>query len=74
MNESNHTQPKTSISDFLDALFQKELADQTRYDPKIVQLVQEHLGQSRFHVRAGFRLAKDLTQLAQTRAVEVSSQ
>ena len=61
---------RTSISEFLDSLFREELGDQTRYDPEVVRLVKEHLGQRALHSRAGFRLADALAKLAKARAVE----
>ena len=57
-------------SEFLDSLFREEFGDQARYDPEVVRLVEEHLGQSSLHSKAGRRLAEALGQLAKARAVE----
>jgi hypothetical protein len=61
---------KTSISEFLDSLFREEFGDQTRYDPQVVGLVKEHLGQRSLDPKAASRLAEALVQLAKARAVE----
>jgi len=61
---------KTSISEFLDSLFREEFGDQTRYDPQVVGLVKEHLGQNSLDPKAASRLAQALVQLAKARAVE----
>jgi len=58
------------ISEFLDSLFQEEFDDQTRYDPEVVRLVEEHLGPRSPHSKAGSQLAEALVQLAKARAVE----
>ncbi len=60
----------TRAPEFLDSLFREELNDQTEYDPDVVRLVEEHLGQSTLHPKAGAQLAEALVQLAKTRAVE----
>jgi len=70
MTKSSSAQVKTSISEFLGSLFQEEFGDQTKYDPEVVKLVKEHLGQRSLHSRAGFRLAAALVQLAKSRALE----
>ncbi|MBU4480596.1 hypothetical protein KKG48_04120 [Patescibacteria group bacterium] len=57
-------------SEFLDSLFREEFDDQTRYDPQVVKLVEEHLGQRSLHSKAGFQLAEALVQLAKARAME----
>ncbi len=58
------------VSELLDSLFQEEFGDQTRYDPEVVRLIAEHLGQRSLHSKAGFQLAEALVQLAKARAVE----
>ncbi|HID64083.1 MAG TPA: hypothetical protein EYP49_15300 [Anaerolineae bacterium] len=70
MGKSNNAQLETSALEFLNSLFQKEFADQIKYDPEVVQLVEKHLGQKVLYPRAGFRLADDLIQLAKARAME----
>ena len=70
MNKSSDTQLKISASEFLDSLFLEELGDQTKYDPEVVKLVKQHLGQESLHSRAGVRLAEALVQLAKARAME----
>jgi hypothetical protein len=60
----------SSISEFLDSLFQEELGDQTRYDPQVVSLVKEHLGQNPLDPKAVSQLAEALIQLAKARALE----
>jgi hypothetical protein len=60
----------SKIPEFLDALFQEEFGDQTRYDPQVVGLVKEHLGQNSLDPKAASRLAEALVQLAKARAVE----
>ncbi len=57
-------------SELLDSLFREEFDDQTRYDPQVVKLVEEHLGQRSLHSKAGSQLAEALVQLAKARAVE----
>ena len=61
---------KTSISEFLDSLFREELGDQTRYDPQVVRLVKEHLGQNSLDPKAASQLAEALLQLAKAHAME----
>jgi hypothetical protein len=61
---------KTSISEFFASLFQEEFGDQTRYDPQVVRLVKEHLGQNSLDPKAASRLAEALVELAKARAVE----
>jgi hypothetical protein len=58
------------VPEFLDSLFREEFSDQTRYDPEVVKLVKEHLGQRLLHPRAGLQLAEALIQLAKARARE----
>ena len=60
----------TRIPEFLDLLFQEEFGDQTKYDPEVVRLVEEHLGQRPLHPKAGSQLAEALVQLAKARAGE----
>jgi len=69
MSKPNDPQLKTSALEFLDSLWE-ELQDQTRYDPEVVRLVKQHLGQRSLHSKAGFRLAEALVQLAKARAKE----
>jgi Ran GTPase-activating protein (RanGAP) involved in mRNA processing and transport len=61
---------KTSISEFLDSLFEEEFGDQARYDPQVVELVKEHLEQNSLGPKAASRLAEALVQLAKAHAVE----
>jgi len=68
MTRSGDAPLRTSISEFLDSLFREELNDQTRYDPEVVQLVRKHLARGALYPRVGLRLAKELGQLAKTRA------
>jgi hypothetical protein len=70
MSKSSNTQLRISTPEFLDSLFREELGDQTKYDPEVVELVKQHLGQSSLHSRAGVRLAEALVQLAKARAKE----
>jgi hypothetical protein len=60
----------SSFSEFLDSLFQEELGNQIRYDPQVVSLVREHLGQRSLDPKAGTQLAEALIQLAKARALE----
>ena len=60
----------TSAVEFLDSVFDEELRDESKYDPKVVALVKKHLGQKSLHSRAGARLAEALIKLAQARAME----
>lgn len=70
MSKSNDTQWKISAHEFLDSLFDKELSDQTKYDPEVVKLVKRHLGSSSLRSKAGVQLAEALVELAKTRATE----
>jgi len=57
-----------SATELLNSLFEQNLADEEKYNPEVVKLVKQHLGQSSLHSRAGDRLAKALLDLAKTRA------
>lgn len=70
MTRSGDAPLRTAISESLDSLFREELNDQTRYDPEVVQLVKKHLARGALYPRVGLRLAKELGQLAKTRAAE----
>jgi len=70
MTGSGDAQLSISISEFLGSLFEEEFGDQTRYDPEVVRLVKEHLGQGSLDPKAASRLAKALVQLAKARSVE----
>lgn len=71
MDELDNAQLGISVSGFLDSLFLQELGDD-KYDPQVVALVKQHLGESQIHSRAGDRLAEALLQLAKERAQEES--
>jgi len=59
-----------TAADLLRSLFEEELMDAVRYDPEVIRLVQEHLGQTSIHSRAGNKLADALIQLAKQRCAE----
>jgi len=70
MSDPDSVKLGVSVSDFLEALFERELSDVTRYDPQVVALVKQHLGGPRIYSRAGDRLAEALVQLAKVQAEE----
>ena len=53
-----------TATNFINYVFDHDLADQLKYDPDVVRIVR---GVS-IHSRAGWRLAQDLADLARTRA------
>lgn len=57
-----------SATELLNVLFEQDLADEEKYDPEVVELAKQHLGQTSLHSRAGDRLANALLELAKTRA------
>jgi hypothetical protein len=61
----------TSALELLNSVFEQDLADTALYDPEVVELVREHLGQAPLHSTAGARLADVLIALARTRAEEL---
>ncbi len=57
-----------TATNFINSVFDQDLADQLKYDPDVVRIVRRHLGGVSIHSRAGWRLAQDLADLARTRA------
>ena len=57
-----------SAMELLNTLFERDLADEEKYDPKVVELVEQHLGEASIHSKAGDRLAQALLELAKTRS------
>jgi len=62
-----------SATELLNSLFEQDLADEEKYDPEVVELVKQHLGQPSVHSKAGARLAEALLTLAEKRSEEVQS-
>ncbi|MGB2842246.1 MAG: hypothetical protein WBC40_07205 [Halobacteriota archaeon] len=62
-----------SATELLNSLFEQDLADEEKYDPEVVELIKQHLGQPSVHSRAGARLAEALVTLAKKRSEEVQS-
>jgi hypothetical protein len=62
-----------SATELLNSLFEQDLADKEKFDPEVVELIKQHLGQPSVHSKAGARLADALVSLAKTRAEEVQS-
>jgi hypothetical protein len=52
-----------SATELLNVLFEQDLADEEKYDPEVVELAKQHLGQTSLD-----RLANALLELAKTRA------
>jgi hypothetical protein len=57
-----------SVPELLNSLFGQDLADKEKYDPEVVELVEQHLGQKSLHSKAGAQLADALLNLAKKRA------
>lgn len=57
-----------SATELLNSLFEQDLADEEKYDPEVVELVKQHLGQKSLHSKAGAQLADALLNLAKKRA------
>lgn len=57
-----------SAPELLNTLFERDLADEEKYDPEVVELVKQHIGQTSLHSKAGDRLAQALLELAKTRS------
>jgi hypothetical protein len=62
-----------SATEILNSLFEQDLADEEKFDPEVVELIKQHLGQPSVYSKAGTRLADALVSLAKTRAEEVQS-
>jgi hypothetical protein len=62
-----------SATELLNSLFEQDLADEEKYDPEVVELIKQHLGQPSVHSRAGAQLAETLVTLAKKRSEEVQS-
>lgn len=41
-----------SATELLNVLFEQDLADEEKYDPEVVELAKQHLGQTSLHSRA----------------------
>ena len=60
-----------SFDEFLETLFEEDLNNNaTLFDPSVVMLVKENLGQGTIHSKAGNRLADALIRLAKERSQE----
>ncbi len=70
---SGEKAPETiSAVEFVAALFDNELADSSKYDADVVNLVRNHLVSASIHSQASVRLAADLVKLAKSRAQAVN--
>ena len=61
-----------SAVEFVAALFDSELADSSKYDTDVVNLVRTYLVSASIHSQASIRLAADLVKLAKSRAQVVN--
>lgn len=71
--DKNEKFQRISFSDFFNNLLEEELGDKNKYDPEIVTLIRDHLGQANLHSQAGKRLAESLIELAKQRSMEMPS-
>ncbi len=67
---NDNTTPRFSADELIQKIIHETLSDKDQFDPAIVDLIKNHLGQNRIHTRAGNLLADDLIQLAKTRSQE----